>query len=99
MPITINEWVAHIKSQGWSLHMSGGANVRWYIRSDSYASLKVTSNEQDLIECEVSACLPHTFIQVTSRNFVVQSIERYKYVELLAARIDHACRQYVIGAP
>lgn len=99
MPITMNDWIAHIESEGWSLHMSGGANVRWYIRNDSYASLKVTTDEQGLVTCEVSAFLPNTFIQVTSRNFAVSSLERYKYVSLLASRIDHACCQYVNGAP
>ena len=97
--LTMNDWIKHIQSEGWSLHMSGGANVRWYIRNDSYASLKVTTDEQGLITCEVSACLPNTFIQVTSRDFAVSSLERSKYVSLLASRIDHACRQYVNGAP
>lgn len=98
MPITMSDWIKHIQAHGWTLHITGG-NTRWYIHESLHVSLKVCTNSENFIECEVSAFLPTTFINVSSPMYVVTQLDRIDYTMLLARRISHACNQYANGAP
>lgn len=98
--ITLDCWISMLHSQGWSLHMkSGDGLARYYTHDDYYGTLMVGYDSEGLIQCEISACLPATFIEVKSGKFIVNALSRYSYVTLLASRITHACKQYSIGAP
>lgn len=94
--LTMNEWIRHIEANGWTCH-TRTETQRWYMHSDWLPVLVVGYGAEEQISCEVSACLPTTFIEVTSKRFDVTTRERYSYVMLLVARIDHACYMYKQG--
>ena len=91
--LTMSEWIKFIESKGWTPHVRTETQ-RWYVHPNYIPTLVVGYGAEEQISCEVSACLPTTFIEVTSKRFDVTDLSRYSYVLLLVARIDHACNMY-----